>query len=420
MAVVGTPTWLNVPSGTVARKSGVSYQLEWTFAETPTSTVGYTTLTVTDMSDSSTLHTATVSTVDSSRVWSASLDPYGIGMADGGTYTISIKGYITALSAYGPTATSGAITAYEPVTLTITSPNDNAVLSSVPVTVNWTASVPLTRQSSLLSGTHGALWSYVFPSNWRSLSIPAEWFVEGESYTFTLSATDENGFSASDTVHFTLQWSSPEEPTATVSNNDTDMSTDITVAFGTDPLYPATDHAMVVRVVGDDRYVIDDSVADGVTVTDHLPPLGVAYSYEVYSVTSDGKTASKTVSNTFTTTSWVLNAGGAALIKRFNPQAAYTLNHGGASYHFADGGQGGGLPVFYPTTDRDESGTLQFDTVGHTESDSLVAVSKAHPVMHLRDPFGHRWRAHVTPSVSHGVGQVWHISLAWDAVRWEE
>lgn len=420
MAVVGTPTWLDVPSGTVARKSGVSYPLEWTFDETPTRTVGYTTLTVTDLSDNSTLYTATVSTVDSARVWKTSLSPYGIGMADGGTYTISIKGYVTSLGTYGPTATSGAITAYEPVTLTITSPNDNDTISSVPVTVDWTASKPLTSQRLLLTGTPDVSWTYIFPSNRRSLVIPAEWLVEGGSYTFTLSATDENGFSASDTVHFTLQWSSPEEPTATVSNDETNMSADITVSFGTDPLYPATDHSMVVRVVGDDRRVIADNVSDGSTVTDYLPPLGEAYSYEVYAVTSDGKTASATKSNTFTTTSWVLNAGGAALIKRFNPQAAYTLNHGGDLYHFADGGQGGGLPVFYPTTDRDESGTLQFDTVGHMESDSLVAVSKAYPVMHLRDPFGHRWRAHVTPSVSHGVGQVWHISLAWNAVRWEE
>lgn len=420
MATVGTPTWLEVPSGTVARKSGTSYTLKWTFAETSTMTVGYTTLTVTDLSDSSTLYTATVSTVDSARVWKTSLSPYSVGMADGGTYTISIKGYITALSAYGPTATSGAITAYEPVTLTITSPNDNDILSSVPVTVDWTASASLTRQSSLLSGTHGALWSYVFPSNWRSLVIPAEKFVEGESYTFTLSATDENGFSASDTVHFTLQWSSPEAPSATIANDGTDMSTDITVAFGTDPLYPATDHATVVRVVGDDRYVIADNVADGSTVTDSLPPLGEAYSYEVYAVTDDGRTASSTVPNTFATTAWVLNAGGAAYIKRFNPQASFTLSHGGESYHFADGGAGGGLPVFYATTDRDESGTLQWDTIGHHESDALVAASNQHPVMHLRDPFGHRWRAHVTPSVSHGVGQVWHISLAWDAVRWEE
>lgn len=420
MATVGTPTWLEVPSGTVARKSGTSYTLRWTFAETSTMTVGYTTLTVTDLSDSSTLYTATVSTVDSARVWKTSLSPYSVGMADGGTYTISIKGYITALSAYGPTATSGAITAYEPVTLTITSPNDNDILSSVPVTVDWTASASLTRQSSLLSGTHGALWSYVFPSNWRSLVIPAEKFVEGESYTFTLSATDENGFSASDTVHFTLQWSSPEEPTATVSNNDTDISTDITVAFGTDPLYPATDHAMVVRVVGDDRYVIDDSVADGVTVTDHLPPLGVAYSYEVFSVTSDGKTASKTVPNTFTTTWWALNAGGSTHMMRFNPRQSITLNHGGELYHFADGGEGGGLPVWYGTTNRDESGTLSFDTKGRQDSDELMAASRIHPVMYLRDPYGRRWRAHVVPTVSHEIGGIWKVSLSWDAVRWEE
>lgn len=420
MAAVGTPTWLEVPSGTVARKSGTSYTLKWTFAETSTMTVGYTTLTVTDLSDSSTLYTATVSTVDSARVWKTSLSPYSVGMADGGTYTISIKGYITALSAYGPTATSGAITAYEPVTFTIVSPGDNDILSSVPVTVSWTASAPLTSQGFQLYRGAQSIESLSIGTGVRSRELRADYFAEGESYTFRLFGYDANGFYGEAYVHFSLQWSSPEEPTATVSNDGTDMSTDITVAFGTDPLYPATDHATVVRVVGDDRYVIADNVADGSTVTDSLPPLGEAYSYEVYAVTDDGRTASSTVTNTFATTAWVLNAGGAAYIKRFNPQASFTLSHGGDLYHFADGGAGGGLPVFYPTTDRDESGTLQWDTIGHRESDALVAASNQHPVMHLRDPFGHRWRAHVTPSVSHGVGQVWHISLAWDAVRWEE
>ena len=105
---------------------------------------------------------------------------------------------------------------------------------------------------------------------------------------------------------------------------------------------------------------------------------------------------------------------------RYNPDASYSLVQGGASYHFADGGAGGGRPVFYPTTDRDESGGLKFATVGSGDADRLRALCDRYPVAWLRDPFGHRWRARVKPSWSHGVGELWPLSISWEAVRWEE
>ena len=38
----------------------------------------------------------------------------------------------------------------------------------------------------------------------------------------------------------------------------------------------------------------------------------------------------------------------------------------------------------------------------------------------LRDPFGNRWRVHAKPSVKHGLGEVWEVSIKWDAMRFEE
>ena len=105
---------------------------------------------------------------------------------------------------------------------------------------------------------------------------------------------------------------------------------------------------------------------------------------------------------------------------RYNPEASYSLTQGGTSYHFADGGAGGGRPVYYATTDRDESGALKFATIGKDDADRLRALCDRYPVAWLRDPFGHRWRAHVKPSWSHGVGQLWPIGIDWDAVRWTE
>lgn len=169
------------------------------------------------------------------------------------------------------------------------------------------------------------------------------------------------------------------------------------------------------------------TVATGLTVggscIDPLPPLGVPVTYRATSSAASGSTASGEFTETFGGRDWVLNFGNAAqehVEFIYNPQADLSLAQGGKGYHFADGGAGNGLPVFYPTTDRDYAGTLKFDTILYGDSDKVLDLCDRYPVAWLRDPFGHRWRAHVAPSVSHGVGQVWPVTLSWDAMRFEE
>lgn len=169
------------------------------------------------------------------------------------------------------------------------------------------------------------------------------------------------------------------------------------------------------------------TVATGLTVggscIDPLPPLGAPVTYRATSSAASGSTASGEFTETFGGRDWVLNFGNAAqehVEFIYNPQADLSLAQGGKGYHFADGGAGNGLPVFYPTTDRDYAGTLKFDTILYGDSDKVIDLCDRYPVAWLRDPFGHRWRAHVAPSVSHGVGQVWPVTLSWDAMRFEE
>ena len=190
------------------------------------------------------------------------------------------------------------------------------------------------------------------------------------------------------------------------------------------PGQPAADSVDVVRVNADgSTWTVASNLTMGDTVTDPLPPLGVDAVYKAVGKTSAGGMSEKLYMQEIPSTGWVLNFGDAAQETVgfiYNPQATMTLAQGGESYHFADGGMGGGFPVFYPTTDRDASGTLAFDTVLYGDSDRLLDLCRRYPVAWLRDPFGHRWRAHVRPSVSHGVGQVWPVTIAWDAVRFEE
>ena len=186
---------------------------------------------------------------------------------------------------------------------------------------------------------------------------------------------------------------------------------------------PTISSVDIARVNPDGTWTLAQGVTEGQSAIDPLPPLGVAYRYALTSHAAGGGTKVAYAEHIVETRAWHLNFGDAAqehVSYLYNPQATMTLAQGGESYHFADGGAGRGLPVFYPTTDRDMSGTLRFDTVLYGDSDILLDLCDRYPVAWLRDPFGHRWRAHVRPSVSHGTGQVWPVTIAWDAVRFEE
>ena len=187
---------------------------------------------------------------------------------------------------------------------------------------------------------------------------------------------------------------------------------------------PPIESVDVQRVNADGTaWTVATGLAVGGSCIDPLPPLGVPVTYRATSSAASGSTASGEFTETFGGRDWVLNFGNAAqehVEFIYNPQADLSLVQGGKGYHFADGGAGNGLPVFYPTTDRDYAGTLKFDTILYGDSDKVLDLCDRYPVAWLRDPFGHRWRAHVAPSVSHGVGQVWPVTLSWDAMRFEE
>lgn len=190
------------------------------------------------------------------------------------------------------------------------------------------------------------------------------------------------------------------------------------------PDQPAADSVDVVRVNADgSTWTVASGLSVGDTAIDPLPPLGVPVEYRAVGTAPSGATSSGSYTETIGGRGWVLNFGNAAqehIEFVYNPQADLSLKQGGTPYHFADGGRGRGLPVFYPTTDRDYAGTLKFDTILYGDTDKVLDLCDRYPVAWLRDPFGHRWRAHVAPSVSHGVGQIWPVTLSWDAMRFEE
>lgn len=190
------------------------------------------------------------------------------------------------------------------------------------------------------------------------------------------------------------------------------------------PDQPAADSVDVIRVNADgSTWTVASNLTMGDTAIDPLPPLGVDAVYKAVGKTSAGGMSEAESTFKITSNSWVFNFGNSAqetVELLYNPETTLVLDQGGASYHFADGGLGGGLPVFYPTTDRDMSGTLKFDTVVYGDADTAIDLCNRYPVAWLRDPYGHRWMARVRPSASHDYGGAWPVTISWSAVRFRE
>ena len=342
-----------------------------------------------------------------------------------GTWTAQVrtKGLDATMGAWSSTV---SWTVANPPAVAITTPaTDGTVISSLPLSVAWTVTdgTGVSAQRMIIEDVGGTeIFNRTLAANATSASLTASdvALVNGESYAIKLRVMGGSGLVTVQTRTFDVSWTPPAEPDLAIYEGDGSSAT-LEAMYGTGT--PATVGVDIIRVNPDGTWTLAQGVTEGQSAIDPLPPLGVAYRYALTSHAAGGGTKVAYAEHTVETRAWHLNFGDAAqehVSYLYNPQATMTLAQGGESYHFADGGAGRGLPVFYPTTDRDMSGTLKFDTVLYGDSDILLDLCDRYPVAWLRDPFGHRWRAHVRPSVSHGVGQVWPVTISWDAVRFEE
>ena len=354
---------------------------------------------------------------------------YSVDCATAGTWQVQVrtKGLDPDWGTWSD-ATSWGV--YAAPAVVITSPaSDGDTLDELPVVVTWTVTdtTGVSSQTVTLSDEGGTVYSATVGNSARSLSIGSDVvsIANLADYSVTVRVTGGSGLVASTVREFSTDWAPPAAPTATVQVDEDAMTANVTVFIGEDDgTAPATESLMVTRIGADGtRWVVGSELASGDTVTDPLPPLGVEYSYEITASAAAGATASVTYTEYIRSRSWALNFGagaGEVLMLYGNPKSSYGLDQSGKSYHFADGGAGGGMPVWYGLTDRDRSGSLSFDVIGPADADRLEALCDAHPVGWMRDPFGHRRHCVMTPKVSHGVGQVWQLSISWEGVRWEE
>ena len=318
---------------------------------------------------------------------------------------------------------------YAQPNVTLTSPADQSTMSGYPLVVAWSVTDPTgvaaqrvrVRTADTQSTIYDSGGTLLPSDRTTSLYLPNLPSLEnGHDYVVELDVTDGVGLTSTEAAQVRVSWTKPASPTLDLITPD---PTDGTVSIVLDAL-PTGCSATIVRVTGSERVTLYTDLGN-VDVVDALPPLGVAYTYEAYAINSVSGAASDplVIDAMVPTTRWALNFGEHAeecLMLYGNPRETYGLDQGGTAYHFADGGAGRGLPVWYGTTDRDISGTTSFDTVLWHEADRLQELCDQHDLGWLRDPHGHRRRVHMSPKVSHGVGEVWQVTVSWDEMRWEE
>ena len=303
---------------------------------------------------------------------------------------------------------------------------DGAEVDDLPLTIAWdvTDVSGVSSQKVTVALDGDAVYTRTPATSARSLQVTRydAAFEDGEAYTISIRVVNGYGLDTTAVRTFAIGWDLPSVPDITVGEGE-GASASITVGTGPGSTVP-TESITVQRVAPDgSTWTVAAGLQDGDTVSDPLAPLGVDVTYRAIAYASSGaSSASEAVAN-IRSSGWVLGFGDTAgewLVLVGNPDASYSLEQGGELFHFADGGAGGGLPVWYGTTDRDEGGSLSFGTVGQHDSDRLRELARKWPVGWLRDPFGHRWRARILPSVKHGLGELWTVGIDWTAVRWRE
>ena len=336
-------------------------------------------------------------------------------------------------AAWGAWSDVVAFTAYVPPSVTVTSPaSDGDVETQLPVTITWSA-VDATGISSqvlrLFDGDGRQLRSWQLDGSASSFDLDrtSYFLANQQSYSVTVTVSAGSTLQAADTRLFSIDYLGPAEPTADLWWDDGALSCAVTVGEGEDGTgtLPIPDSFYVVRVMPDgSEWLVAEGLSSSQQALDPLPPLGVPFSYRVVAVAASGVETPATFPASYDTDSWAFGFGrGVAetLLLAANPSAQESWDHGGESYHFADG-SGDGLPLWYGTDLLDVGHTWSFDIRPDEGgvAEAAARLFRSHAVAWVRDPLGHRWRAQVKASMTTKPGPRWAVSVNADELRFEE
>lgn len=306
---------------------------------------------------------------------------------------------------------------------------DGAVVDRLPLVVEWEATdvTGVSSQALSLVGPGGSvLHSIRLSGSARSYQLGAATYMLANSTGYELRLTVLAGSSLSRTFSrtFSTKWTEPADPVAEATMDD-DLAVTVTVWFGEEEGAPETARVTVERVLPDGSWGFGGDLAHGESCRDPLPPLNTDVTYRVTAHAESGVTSSVDVVARADTWDWAYNFGpDASTCVRMSDDQDWSASPKRTRelYHFADGGEGGGLPVAYDSDVLDVTGSQSFTLLDEPEKARAVwEASREHSVGWVRDPFGGRQRAAIDVSLSGGIGPgVVSVSVSTSELVFEE
>ena len=306
------------------------------------------------------------------------------------------------------------VTVAVPPTAHFTSPaQDGAVVEALPLALAWEAADPtgIASQTLSLTGADGTtLLTRQLAGDVRSFQIDDSVYALSNLTGYELVLTVLGGSSLATVAErsFSTDWAEPAQPTAELETNPADLSCAVTVHAGTGTGdEPEAVSFSVVRVLADgSQWMVADGLTDGQQCIDPLPPLNVDYSYLVTAYAETGVSSALSAPARIVSATSAFNFGDAAAtceLARLDPSWAHAPKRSGTLYHFADGGEAGGLPVPYGGADVDSTRSLAFTVLDPGQLRRLQELAAKYYTCWFRDAYGGRALCAASWSFSSGV-----------------
>ena len=357
-------------------------------------------------------------------------------------------------------------------TLAITSPSiDGVDVSAMPVRIDWdvsSASGVSSQTFRLLSSGGAVLFSRDIATSARSFTLSADAYLPENSSTYTVEVVITDGYSvrASAQRVFDTDYAEPAMASVTLSYDRESMACHVSVVYGLPswavegdylvspdrvgyedyiPVYSGfselpgngvaklgevaqTVDVSVVRQLEDGtQEVIADSLQDGFTAIDRLPPLNIGYKYLVTSYSAAG-TATTVEVHAF------MDSDGAELFNFgvdaarairlvFDADSSSSYALGGEMFRFALGPDTPSLPTFYQDGTADATGRKSYEVLT-AEEYRLIDRLRRDPrnaVCWYRDYWGGRHRVRASFALDYAAGSYgrWGVSADLTEVVWE-
>lgn len=359
-----------------------------------------------------------------------------------------------------------------PPAVSITYPaTDGYVAGSVPVNVTWDVEDETGVSYQVLSvrDADGAeVYSSELTSDVRTFALGASSYLplNFEDYEVEVSVYGGSGLSASDVRAFTMDYAEPALPAVEVEY-DVDLSATVTVAYGEDgwvldgttlvspedngtddgvpitagaseteiegvlelgEVSPTVDASVVCVLPDGTQSVLAESLGDGESAFDRLPPLNVDYRY-VVTVYAETGTATSLDVEAYADSGGMecYNFGpdaGLAVLLGLDAASSEGIANSGETFHFALGADTPQLPTFYPDGTYDVTGNHSYKLTRLSAYKALREAVRArdHALCWYRDGWGRRafGVADWTLSYDAQSHSLWNASCKFTECVWEE